>query len=136
MRRHFQRIKLGSTGTSVSPGLVALAFVVLGGLACVPEDQRTDTIDAETWEEARTQYTPELRAQLDSGNASYRSADYETALVHYERALEMEDDVAAAWFGVYMAHHALGNLEVADSALERARALLPGASLLRENEPQ
>jgi tetratricopeptide (TPR) repeat protein len=136
MKRQSVRNDSGTSGGIACHGLVALAFLVLGGLACVPEDQRTDTIDAETWEEARTQYTPELRAQLDSGNVAYRSANYETALVHYERALEMEEDVAAAWFGVYMANHALGNLEVADSALERARALLPGASLLRENEPE
>jgi Flp pilus assembly protein TadD len=71
-------------------------------------------------------------AQLDSGNAAYRRAAYEPALRHYVRVTELAPDQAVGWFGLYMAHHALGNLEAADSALARAREVAPGASLLRD----
>ena len=102
--------------------------------ACVPEDQRTETIDQETWAEVATAHTPEVRAQIDSANTAYKAGDYPGSLGHYQAAIELDDEVAAAWFGVYMAHHAMGDLEEANRALERARNLLPGASLLRENE--
>jgi tetratricopeptide (TPR) repeat protein len=111
---------------------MAVPFVILGS-GCVPEDQRTGSIDESTWAEVQAAYSPAVKAQIDSANVAYKAADYPAALAHYERALEMEDDVAAAWFGLYMAHHAMGNLDEADAALERSRELLPGASLLREN---
>jgi len=110
---------------------VALAGLLLA--ACLPEDQRTGSIDEDTWADVQAAYTPEVKAQIDSANVAYKAADYTGALAHYEKALEMDDEVAAAWFGVYMAEHAMGNLEEAEVALERARELLPGASLLEEN---
>ena len=116
------------------PRLVAVAApLMIIGSACVPEDQRTGSIDETTWAEVQAAYSPAVKAQIDSANVAYKAVDYPAALAHYERALELEDDVAAAWFGLYMAHHAMGNLDEADAALERARELLPGASLLREN---
>ncbi len=108
-----------------------LAMLLLAG--CLPEDQRTGSIDADTWAEVQAAYTPEVKAQIDSANVAYKAAEYPVALAHYQKALELDAEVAAAWFGVYMAEHAMGNLEAADAALERARELLPGASLLEEN---
>ncbi len=65
-------------------------------------------------------------AQLDSGNAAFRAKDYTGALAHYRGAAERQPQLAAAWFGVYMAQSALGNKTAADSAMRRAQALDPG----------
>jgi tetratricopeptide (TPR) repeat protein len=94
-----------------------------------PDDQRTDTIDPNS--PARAALTEEALAQLDSGNLAYRTALYEQALRHYSRVTELAPDQATGWFGLYMAHHALGNLGEADAALERAKEVAPGASLMR-----
>lgn len=118
--------------TTVTVAVLAISAALLA-TGCVPEDQRTGSIDEETWAAVEAAYTPAVKAQIDSANVAYKAADYPVALIHYERALAMEDDVPAAWFGVYMAQHAMGNMEEANQALERARALLPGASLLRED---
>lgn len=70
---------------------------------------------------------PELMAQLDSGSAAFRVDDFQGALRHYVRATEVAPASAAAWFGVYMAHAALGNEAEAAQALAEAQALDPGA---------
>lgn len=59
-------------------------------------------------------------AALDSGNAAYRSGDYRAALEQFESITEEHPGVQAGWFGVYMAHRALGNAAAADSAMRRA----------------
>lgn len=102
--------------------------------ACVPEDQRTDTVDAEAGERVRGELGPEVVAQLDAGSAAFREGAYEKALEHYGKAVELDEEAAAAWFGVYMAHDALGNSEEAAKALERAQQIAPGASILRGND--
>lgn len=121
------------------PGSIAgaVALLLLVGIqpGCVPEDQRTGTVTEETWTEVRQAYDPAVQAQIDSANAAYSAGDYPTALLHYNRALEVDDGVAAAWFGVYMAHQAMGNMAEAEAALERAQDLRPGASLIREDPP-
>ncbi len=100
-------------------------------LACSrPDDQRTDTIDRETVEQARAAWPDGVAMRIDSGNAAYRSRDYEAAAALYRRAAELGPDIPAAWFGIYMVEHARGNLAAADSALARARQLAPGASLI------
>ena len=86
---------------------IALAGLLLA--ACLPEDQRTGSIDEDTWAEVQAAYSPEVKAQIDSANVAYKAADYPLALAHYQKALEADDEVAAAWFGVYMAEHAMGN---------------------------
>lgn len=63
---------------------------------------------------------PEIQAALDSGNAAYRSGDYRAALEQFESLAAEHPDVRAAWFGVFMAHRALGNTAAADSAMRRA----------------
>lgn len=95
-----------------------------------PDDQETGSISRERVIESRESLDPALVAALDSGNAAYRDQEYEAALRHYQQATEMDDEVAAAWFGVYMAHLALGDVEAANDAMDRARAIAPEASLL------
>ena len=109
--------------------LVAIPFLLL--TACSPpDDQETGSIRGEEVRQTREELPAELVAALDSGNAAYRRGDYEAALAAYEQAVAEDDDVAAGWFGVYMAHLALGNTAAADSAMARAQALAPGASLI------
>ena len=114
--------------------------VVIGALllsACGPtgDDQETGSISREDVAAARSSLPPEVVAALDSGNVAYRSGSLEAARRHYTAATRARDDVAAAWFGLYMAELALGNADAAQAALGRARELAPGASLIRETEP-
>lgn len=94
------------------------------------DDQRTDTIRDRDVLEARADLEPEVATALDDANAAYRDRDYETALRHYQSVVEMRDDLAAGWFGIYMAQLALGNAEAAEAAMEQARIRAPGASLM------
>lgn len=113
----------------------ALRIVLGGGMvfalaACpLPDDQRTDTLDPET---AGRELSADARVQLDSGNAAFRAGDHATALRHFQRVTEMAPDDATGWFGVYMAHDAMGNSAAADSAIAQARSRAPGASLIRD----
>ena len=115
--------------TTTCAALTCIAFA-----ACDrPEDQPTGSISADDVREAGTRYSPEVRAALDSGNAAYRRHDWQTALGHYQRAADADEEATAAWFGVYMAHIALGDTTAAQAALERARDLAPGATLMHED---
>lgn len=64
-----------------------------------------------------------VAARIDSANAAYRAGDYAEARRLFRDATEQSDRVPTAWFGVYMAEHALGNVAAADSALKRAQSL-------------
>jgi Flp pilus assembly protein TadD len=108
--------------------LVPAFFVTLAG--CRPADQRTDSVDPQAGLLDRAEMTPEVVAQLDSGSQAFRNDDFELALRHYTSVTEMAPDVGAGWFGVYMAHQELGNEDEARAALERARSLVPGATLI------
>ena len=112
------------------------ALVASLAFACTPDDQPTGSISADDVREAATRFPPEVRAQLDSGNAAYRRHDWAGALRHYETAAEHQPDATAAWFGVYMAQRALGDSVAAASALQRARDLAPGASIMPPEEPE
>lgn len=119
--------------TRIWRGARALGTVsTIALMACVapPDDQRTDTVDPTS--AGRADMPDEALAQLDSGNVAYRAASYEQALRHYVRVTELAPDQATGWFGKYMAHHALGNLAAADSALRKAEEVAPGASLIRD----
>lgn len=95
-----------------------------------PDDQETGSLDRERVLETRAALDSAVVAALDSGNAAYRIGDYEGALEYYNSVVEANDDLAAGWFGIYMAQLALGNEEAANDAMERARNLAPGASLI------
>ncbi|MEJ2539228.1 MAG: tetratricopeptide repeat protein [Gemmatimonadota bacterium] len=103
--------------------------VALSATACLPDDQRTDSLDPST---AGQELSAEAMAQVDSGNVAYREGEYQAALAHYMRVTEMAPDNATGWFGLYMAHEALGNTAAADSAIAEARKRNPGASLIRD----
>jgi tetratricopeptide (TPR) repeat protein len=107
--------------------VLLLAAVV----SCRPDDRRTDTFDPQEAMQHREDLPADVLAQLDSGSASFREDDLEGALAHYTKATELAPDLGAAWFGVYMAQHALGNMEAAEAALEKAQSVNPGATLLR-----
>lgn len=114
------------------PSVLATVTLAWG---CSPEDQRTETMDAQAAWQSREAWPPEIVAHVDSGNAAFRDKDLEEALRHYTTAAEGMPDNAAAWFGVNMAQLALGNRAAADSALDKARKAAPGASLIHAIEP-
>lgn len=96
-----------------------------------PEDQRTDTMDVpQAVRQERESLPVEVTAQLDSGSAAFRADDFQAALAHYTKATEIAPDVAAGWFGVYMAQEALGDSGAAQDALAKAQAAEPGATLI------
>ena len=113
---------------------VVALLVLAAVLSCRPDDQRTDTLDAEQGMMAREDMPPAAVAQLDSGTAAFRADDFEAALRHYTRVTEIAPDIGAGWFGVYMAAEALGDVEGAEAALERARGVVPGATLLHNGD--
>ena len=102
--------------------------------ACGPAggDQETGSISREEVLEARRELSPEVAAALDSANVLYRAKDYSAARDQYAAATRAGEDVAAAWFGLYMAELALGNDEAAEAAMDRAQSLAPGASLIHQ----
>ena len=110
--------------------LVWVACIAHMVFACRPDDQRTDTLDPREAMQARAEMSPAVVAQLDSGTAAFRAGDYEGALGHYTRVTELDPVNAPGWFGVYMAEQALGRPEAAAAALDRARGVVPGATLL------
>lgn len=106
--------------------MVSLLF-----MACDrPDDQRTGSIQDRDILEARERLDPQVRDALDSGNAAYRDRDYQQAVAHYRAAVEMDETLAAGWFGIYMGELALGNADAAEAAMEQARLHAPGASLM------
>jgi tetratricopeptide (TPR) repeat protein len=70
---------------------------------------------------------PEVRAQVDSGNAAYRVRDFQAALRHFREAARLDPGQAVAWYGVQMAAGALGARAAADSAAARLRQLAPSS---------
>lgn len=100
-----------------------------------PDDQETGSLSREDVLQAREGLDPSYRAALDSGNVAYRAREYDEALRYFEEATEIDADVPAGWFGVYMAELALGNVEAANAAMERAQELAPGATLMHPEEP-
>jgi tetratricopeptide (TPR) repeat protein len=111
---------------------LVLAVVLLAGCRQdrVTDDQRTDTVTPRTMEEARAGWPDGLSQLIDDANAAYSAGNYDEANELYRQAAEMAPNVTAAWFGIYMAEHARGNIAAADSAMARAQALAPGASLI------
>ncbi len=113
---------------------LAVLLVLAAAVSCRPDDQRTDTLDPHQGMQARENMPAAAVAQLDSGSAAYRIDDFEQSLLHYSRATEIAPDLAAGWFGVYMAADALGDVDLAEEALERARSVVPGATLLHNGD--
>ena len=104
-------------------------LVLAAAAACRPDDQRTDTMDPREAMQARESLPMEVVTELDSGSAAFRAGDHPAALAHYTRATEHAPNAAGAWFGVYMAQHAMGNEDAAREALLRAQSMLPNSTL-------
>ena len=115
---------------------VPCSFALVLLLGCGGDDQRTDSITRDAVHDARAALDPALVEELDHGNAAVREGRHESALEHYRRGVEIDPTSAAAWFGVYMSERALGNEEAAAEALENARSLAPGATLLEGGGPE
>lgn len=115
------------------PTALTLALVLATVVACRPDDQQTRDLDPTGGEQARENMPAEAIMQLDSGNLAIRNDDYEAAVVHFTRVTELAPDFGSGWFGLYMAHRELGHEEEAQAALERARGIVPGASLLHQD---
>lgn len=110
-----------------------LALAVAATVSCRPDDQRTDDLDPTGGAQARENMPTEATIQLDSGNLAIRNDDFEAAVAHYTRVTELAPDFGSGWFGLYMAHRELGNESEAAAALERARGIVPGATLLHQD---
>jgi tetratricopeptide (TPR) repeat protein len=110
--------------------VAVLALAAATTTACRPSDQKTETINPENVAQARENLPAEVVAEIDSANQAFRAGDHQGALEHYTRAKDMKGDVAAAWFGIYMAQHALGNEDAAKEALAEAQKVSPGATLI------
>jgi Flp pilus assembly protein TadD len=106
------------------------AVAVLAVSCGRPDDQRTDSVDPLEAMQQRASWDPVMAAHVDSGNAAIRADSLEVARRHFMMATEIEPDVAAGWFGLYMAERGLGRSEEALVALERAQQLVSGASLI------
>ncbi|MDX1495135.1 MAG: hypothetical protein R3253_13790 [Longimicrobiales bacterium] len=119
-----------------APPLGALAVGIVLALmpGCRPDDQRTDSVDPVAARQERESWDPVMVAQLDSGNAAVRADDFEAAQRHFVRVTEMAPDVAAGWFGLYLAEQGLGNQEAAAEALRRTREIASGATLIHPEE--
>ncbi len=112
--------------------LFAAALLLPLAVGCRPDDQRTDSVDPASGVEDRASWDPEMVRHLDAGNEAIRADSFDVAREHFLAATELEPDVAAAWFGLYMAERGRGDAEAATAALERAQAIASGASLIHE----
>lgn len=106
-----------------------IAFALLLS-ACRPDEQKTESIGREEFREAR-ELPAQVRAQIDSGNAAIRAKRFTEARRHFNQATQADAKSKAAWFGLYLAERALGNIDAANAALARAQKLAPGATLIR-----
>jgi len=81
----------------------------------------------------------QVQQALDAGTAAFRAGDLMAARGYYRTAAELAPDVAAAWFGVYLAENRLGNQAAADSAAARVNELSPelmrGMGMMGEGHP-
>jgi hypothetical protein len=111
--------------------LLVLSAACSGCRRATGDDQRTETVSDDGVARARGNWPPGVAERVDSGNAAYSAQDYESASRHYRRAAELGPRVSAAWFGIYIAEHARGNMAAADSAMRRARQLVAGAPPLQ-----
>lgn len=109
--------------------LMAAGLTLAVGTACGGGEQEKESRRMPLGEnQARSQLPEGVPALLDSGNAAYRSGDYERAESYYRRIVDRHPDLPAAWFGVYMVERAMGNQAAADSALSRAGGMSEEAS--------
>mgnify|MGYP002623863887 FL=1 len=117
-------------GTRLGLAMTSAAAIAVAG--CRPDDQRTDSVDPGAGIQDRARWSEAMREHIDAGNAAVRADSFAVAAEHFRAATELEPDVAAGWFGLYLAEQGLGDVDAAAEALERARAIASGASLIHE----
>ena len=110
--------------------VVVVALILGVASACRPDDQRTDTADPAAAGQPRESWDPDMVAHLDAGNAAVRLDSFDVARDHFVAVTVMAPDVAAGWFGLYLAEQGRGDAEAATAALERAQDLEAGANLI------
>ncbi len=91
----------------------AVLFVALAAVSCGTKVEREVVVD------------PQLRSQalIDSGNASFRRADFANAAKRYASAVSDKPDDPAAYYGLGMALSKLGRDDEARVAYGKAREL-------------
>ena len=67
-----------------------------------------------------------MNAHVLLGQASGQLRDYNTSLAAFERALQLKQDSAEAWYGLTIAHAMLGNIDKARTALQELQKLDAG----------
>jgi len=116
---------------TIRRGLAIIVLATSYATGCrPPDDQRTDSVDPVAAMQERENWDPAMAARLDSGNAAIRADSFEVAQRLFTAVTEMAPDVAAGWFGLHLAELGLGRPDEAVAALERARAIAAGASLI------
>ncbi|MFN8588352.1 MAG: tetratricopeptide repeat protein [Candidatus Eisenbacteria bacterium] len=98
--------------------IVLLAALHLFALSCAKKDALPP---------AHLDPLARSQALIDSGNASFKRADYETAAKRYASATLVKPDDPAAFYGLGMALSKLGRDEDARTAYAKARALAGSA---------
>lgn len=114
---------------------VLLAFALTALPGCRGDDQETGSIRAEDVRQARSSLAEPVRAHLDSGNLAFRAGDLDAARRHYEAARDADPGAAAPWFGLFMVEREDGDTAAARAAIDRARELAPGATLMHPDQP-
>lgn len=101
-----------------------LLFLMAGVAACSSGDDQNGRRSLGD-ESAPATVPANVQAQLDSGNTAFRGGDTEAALEHYRQVTVLAPELAAGWFGVYLAETRLGNEAEADSAAVVVHRLAP-----------
>lgn len=107
--------------------LAVLALISAAG--CAEDKGERIPLGGDTNAAAATRtLSSEARATLDEGNRLFRAKQYAEALAAYRRAaVQAPADVAPLW-GIQMAARALNDAALADSAIQRIRAIAPDAA--------
>ncbi|MGH7502331.1 MAG: hypothetical protein ACREL7_11295 [Longimicrobiales bacterium] len=110
-----------SPGTGCARTACALAMMcVTTLLACGGDDPSANSAASDV---TGADLPLAVHAQLDSAAAAYRDGNFRAARAHYRMAADTAPDLAASWFGLFLAERSLGNMAAADSALREARRL-------------
>lgn len=71
--------------------------------------------------EASASLSQTARTALESGNAAFRSKEFDRALRFYLTAARAAPEHASPWFGIYMVAEATGNAALRDSAMREVK---------------
>jgi hypothetical protein len=106
--------------------VLVCASVMTACRAEEPTERPVAEVSSDELQAARAHWPAGVAVLVDSARAAYSAQNYVSALALYRRAAVLAPDLRAAWYGVYIAEHARGNVMAADSALARAQQLEQG----------